>query len=1016
MRVRAGLVATLLSAVGMPLLAVPASAAAINDPPAAPHGIIVFPVRDFVSASGYSRGDRPTVHVVRGGVIVGTAADVVPSVDGLVEVNHPGGACWQGVTPDIRAGDVIQVLTSPGIGDQTPTADVTVTQPATKVDEATVIVQGTAATVGGAQIPITELESRLVANQQAFVKSTRRTLRADSTGTAEGLLAYDGRGPNTWTATFTGMDGISTVDGISDADRAVASETRGMWRGRNPAATAEGTIYEFGQVGGPAAPCTAPLAAGPSTPDLTPGTDTGASTTDNITGNPAPTFTGVTGLPSATSVTLYVDGAVNGTAAVGAGGSYSLTPATPLADGHHVVTASESAVGTETMSSASLSLTIDTVPAAAPTVSGTLPSSPGTSSSPAVTGIAEASSAVALYTGATCTTPAVGNGSAADFASTGISAVVAVDATTTVFATATDLAGNASPCSTSSISYTQDSIAPPVPDIGASSPAGLVNSTSGSFTFSDSEAGTGFRCSRDGAPATACTSPASYAGLGEGAHTFAVQAVDAAGNASSPATASWTVDTVAPTMQINSPVGSVLNDTSPTFRFTASEPGTATACAIDGAPVVTCSTLTSQTSSGLADGPHTFTVTGTDQARNTGPAASYSFDVDTSVPPVSLDSTPPNPSSNNVPSFAFSSSKPGVSFSCSFALAVATSPTLAPCTSPFSTGTPRADGDYRFTVKATDAAGNVGSGSGLLTIDTTSPAAATITSRPVAVSSVTTPSFGFSSPETGASFLCTLLPGGTTTPCSTGVIYGPLPDGPYGFTVRVKDAAGNLSTTTSMAFTINTAVPDTTAPSLLASTPRGGATGVTQRGNITATFREPVVGVTSRSFTLRTASGAGVAATVAYNVVTRVATLHPTVVLSADRRYIATLTGAVRDRAGNAMMPTSWSFVTGPRPAVAGRTPAPNATGVARTANVTARFTENVTAVNGLSVTLKNARTGAAVAAVVSYNSASRVMTLHPRSTLAAGTRFTVNLNGRIRDAAGNPLVPASWVFTTRRR
>jgi len=45
----------------------------------------------------------------------------------------------------------------------------------------------------------------------------------------------------------------------------------------------EGTLYEFGQIAGPAAPCTAPLAKGPSTPDLTAATDSGASATDDVT-------------------------------------------------------------------------------------------------------------------------------------------------------------------------------------------------------------------------------------------------------------------------------------------------------------------------------------------------------------------------------------------------------------------------------------------------------------------------------------------------------------------------------------------------------------------------------------------------------------------------------------------------------------------------------------------------------------------------------------------------------------
>ena len=164
-----------------------ATAAGISDPPTAPHSIISFPVRDFVSATGYAVSDRPTVEVVRSGIVVGTASNLVPKddpdtagFDGIVEVNHPGGGCWQGFTPDIRPNDVIRILTSPGTGDSTPTANVTVTQPATKTSNDTVVVKGTAVTSAGTRIPIDQLEARLIANRQAFVVNDRRALRASS--------------------------------------------------------------------------------------------------------------------------------------------------------------------------------------------------------------------------------------------------------------------------------------------------------------------------------------------------------------------------------------------------------------------------------------------------------------------------------------------------------------------------------------------------------------------------------------------------------------------------------------------------------------------------------------------------------------------------------------------------------------------------------------------------------------------------------------------------------------------
>jgi hypothetical protein len=92
-------------------------------------------------------------------------------------------------------------------------------------------------------------------------------------------------------------------------------------------------------------------------------------------------------------------------------------------------------------------------------------------------------------------------------------------------------------------------ITPPETTID-SGPSGTVSSTSASFGFSSSEAGSTFECSLDGNTFASCTSPRSYSGLSDGSHTFSVRATDAAGNTdATPATRSWTVNTVPPVTQ-----------------------------------------------------------------------------------------------------------------------------------------------------------------------------------------------------------------------------------------------------------------------------------------------------------------------------------------------------------------------------------------------------------------------------------------------------------------------------------
>jgi hypothetical protein len=101
--------------------------------------------------------------------------------------------------------------------------------------------------------------------------------------------------------------------------------------------------------------------------------------------------------------------------------------------------------------------------------------------------------------------------------------------------------------------------------------------------------------------------------------------------------------------------------------------------------------------------------------------------------------------------------------------------------------------------------------------------------------------------------------------------------------------------------------------------------------------------------------------------------------------------------------------------------PVDNATGVSRTANITATFNEPMLAssIDATSFELRGPG-NVLVAAVVSFSATTRTATLNPTPTLSALTSYTVTVKGgladpRVKDAAGNAMSNSrTWTFRTR--
>jgi hypothetical protein len=117
---------------------------------------------------------------------------------------------------------------------------------------------------------------------------------------------------------------------------------------------------------------------------------------------------------------------------------------------------------------------------------------------------------------------------------------------------ATDRAGNRGPVATRS--WTIDSAAPTARILSGPADGSSSSQRSPTFRFASSEAGSRFECrlgSRSFAP---CASPHRVGPLADGAHAFAVRAIDAARNRGAWVEVRFTVDTVAPKLKIRGPL------------------------------------------------------------------------------------------------------------------------------------------------------------------------------------------------------------------------------------------------------------------------------------------------------------------------------------------------------------------------------------------------------------------------------------------------------------------------------
>ena len=352
-----------------------------------------------------------------------------------------------------------------------------------------------------------------------------------------------------------------------------------------------------------------------------------------------------------------------------------------------------------------------------------------------------------------------------------------------------------------------------------SGPTGTVNDGSATFVFSTTEPDSAFECAIDGASFSSCTSPQNYASLADGTHTFQVRAIDAAGNTdATPASRTWTVDTIAPAVDSVSPAEgatgvAVVDDVEATFSeaidastisgstFTLTEQGTTPAVAAEVGYEAASKKATLDPETDLQAGATYVAAVegGTNGVKDSvgNPLVadrSWSFTTEASPPP--SDTTEPTITLNTPANGTTYSPDQGVnaSYSCQDE---AGGSGLQSCTGDVPNGSAidtGSTGTNSFTVTAMDNAGNQASVTHTYSVADTMPPETAIDSGPSGTVNVRDAGFGFSSSEQNSSFECS-LDGVAYTGCASPKDYTGLSDGSHTFQVRATDATGNIDPT-----------------------------------------------------------------------------------------------------------------------------------------------------------------------------------------------------------------------------
>src|SRR4051812_23078843 len=319
--------------------------------------VTVLPDTSGLELSVFPRSTALQVDVLRDGVRL-ASAPITTDLLGAAAVNGGTLGCWSDATPDMLPGDTVHIS---GAGvDVSTTVEPTTVSRAVDTGAGTVTVHGTAAMLDGAQLPVANLEARIISSSKDAFSNGRRDLRA-VVGKAGGSIGYDHESGPAWTAVFTGLTSADVATALAAVD------VRGIATSTNPS---EQTIAQAPVARGPAPPCTAPLRRDAVTTASRPAVNAATAGADLVISGVAQDASEVTVTlddadPATAALTVPAtlsapDGAQSFTATIAGGDLRTLADGMLEASGHYTV------AGT-VVGGATLSVLKDTVAPPAPT-------------------------------------------------------------------------------------------------------------------------------------------------------------------------------------------------------------------------------------------------------------------------------------------------------------------------------------------------------------------------------------------------------------------------------------------------------------------------------------------------------------------------------------------------------------------------------------------------------------------------------------------------------------------------